>query len=145
CWTNGVDSSSCEPRGAQALCGECPPGYSGNGYDGCLDTPGCVPGACATICESDVCFELGCTDVPAPGSGYVCDACPAGYLGDGEGVNSALPGAVGCYKNRCFANNGGCDLKTMHGSDATRASEEAGICGGEQEAPLRDRGLQKAR
>ena len=36
-------------------------------------------------CSEIQCFEgVECLDVPAPGVGAVCGACPEGYTGDGE-------------------------------------------------------------
>nr|XP_039255068.1 uncharacterized protein LOC120331949 isoform X2 [Styela clava] len=35
-------------------------------------------------CRDDPCFEgVECIDVPAPGTGFQCEKCPRGYLGDG--------------------------------------------------------------
>ena len=35
-------------------------------------------------CSEVVCFEgVECMDIPAPGVGAVCGACPLGYTGDG--------------------------------------------------------------
>eukprot|EP00854_Cymbomonas_tetramitiformis_P007331 gene7331-8728_t len=103
CWSNGLDKVECTmdaSSSGRVLCGGCPPGYAGNGYDGCLDEPGCFEGACVTICS----------DVPAgvPGIGYTCAPCPPGYLGDGQGPLSLSPTAEGCYDDPCFDNNGGC-------------------------------------
>ena len=36
-------------------------------------------------CSEIQCFEgVECLDVPAPGVGAMCGACPGGYTGDGE-------------------------------------------------------------
>ncbi|KAK3257409.1 hypothetical protein CYMTET_33502, partial [Cymbomonas tetramitiformis] len=118
CWTNGVDSVTCEDDGAELVCGECPSGYTGNGYEGCIDEDGCaLPDLCTTAC----------LDVAAPGLGYECAACPAGYLGDGQGEAGALPGKTGCSENQCFSANGGCDLKVA----CSNAPEAPGgrVCG----------------
>eukprot|EP00854_Cymbomonas_tetramitiformis_P010585 gene10586-12522_t len=87
----------------QVQCGDCPAGYVGDGYEGCLDEPGCFEGACVTACQ----------DVPAgvPGTGYTCTPCPPGFLGDGEGPLSLVPSAQGCYRNPCFSNNGDCSTQ----------------------------------
>ncbi|KAK3284360.1 hypothetical protein CYMTET_7991 [Cymbomonas tetramitiformis] len=111
CWTNGVESVTCEANGLEVVCGECPVGYVGDGYTGCIDEPGCIPGACATVCSIAECRQVVCRDVPAPGLGFQCDACPVGFLGDGQGENSTKADKVGCYENMCFNNNGGCSLK----------------------------------
>ena len=40
------------------------------GTDNCKDTDGC---------KDDPCFPgVACTDVPSPGAGFVCGACPPG-------------------------------------------------------------------
>ncbi|KAK3275912.1 hypothetical protein CYMTET_15988 [Cymbomonas tetramitiformis] len=106
-----VLSVTCTEDGLNVLCGECPLGYVGDGYSGCTDEPGCFPGACAEVCSPAECRLVVCRDVPAPGVGYRCDACPVGYLGDGEGKNSTVVGKVGCYENFCFNDNGGCSIK----------------------------------
>ncbi|KAK3285893.1 hypothetical protein CYMTET_6518 [Cymbomonas tetramitiformis] len=119
CWTNGVVSVTCEIVGEELRCGDCPAGYEGNGYDGCRDTPGCYSGACSE--------HAACQDVMAPGTGYTCGACSSGYLGDGERVDSARADAVGCYENKCFLNNGGCDTRVSCTNDLTAASGR--VCG----------------
>ncbi|KAK3280112.1 hypothetical protein CYMTET_12034 [Cymbomonas tetramitiformis] len=69
---------------------DCPEGYTGNGaacvdIDGCTNSP-CFPG-------------VQCTDVAAPGLGYICNDCPEGYTGDG----------ISCEIDECANNHGGCD------------------------------------
>ncbi|KAK3262938.1 hypothetical protein CYMTET_28234, partial [Cymbomonas tetramitiformis] len=64
-----------EPEGGTA-CGPCPAGYSGSGDSACTDADGCG----GEPCYSGVL----CTDLPAPGVGYMCAACPGGFVGDGE-------------------------------------------------------------
>ena len=78
-------------------CGACPVGYHGSGTTTCSDIDGCL---------SDPCFDgVACTDVSAPGVGFLCAECPVGtHWGDGqtceidycalEGTCSAL---VTCY------------------------------------------------
>ena len=35
-------------------------------------------------CTAESCYPgVKCHDIPAPGTGFRCDACPAGFLGDG--------------------------------------------------------------
>ncbi len=49
------------------------------------------PGREGPFCEEDVdgcalstCFEgTECTDVQAPGSGFICGSCPVGFIDDG--------------------------------------------------------------
>ncbi|KAK3235406.1 hypothetical protein CYMTET_54387 [Cymbomonas tetramitiformis] len=51
-------------------------------------------------CSSAPCSaDVQCTDVPAPGSGYLCDECPEGYTGDGITCNDT----DGCSSAPCFA------------------------------------------
>ncbi len=40
-----------------------------------LDIPGCTENSCYAGVE--------CHDVPAPGTGFICDPCPQGMIGDG--------------------------------------------------------------
>jgi hypothetical protein len=54
-------------------------------------------------CASSPCFPgVACTDVAAPGTGFVCDACPAGYDGDGQTCTDL----DGCQSHDCV--NGTC-------------------------------------
>ncbi|KAK3262135.1 hypothetical protein CYMTET_28992 [Cymbomonas tetramitiformis] len=107
------DNGGCDERvtcamvNGSAECGGCPEGYVGDGLAGCSDEDGCFEGACVE--------GVACIDVAAPGSGFTCGACPAGYMGDGFGPSevSGRPDATGCYENKCFYNNGGCDNRVV--------------------------------
>ncbi|KAK3281937.1 hypothetical protein CYMTET_10302 [Cymbomonas tetramitiformis] len=122
CWSSGLEQAKCTMDAGsnwQVQCGGCPAGYVGDGYEGCLDEPGCFEGACVTACQ----------DVPAgvPGTGYTCAPCPPGFLGDGEGPLSLVPSAQGCYRNPCFSNNGGCSTQVECTIDMVLF--EGAVCG----------------
>ncbi|PKN59542.1 MAG: hypothetical protein CVU56_00515 [Deltaproteobacteria bacterium HGW-Deltaproteobacteria-14] len=74
------DAHGCDPNATctntdGAFTCACNAGYEGDGTS-CADPDGC---------DAAPCFVgVDCADVPAPGTGYVCDACPASMWGDGE-------------------------------------------------------------
>ena len=45
----------------------------------CKDTNACANKPCSSL--------VSCTDQAAPGTGFSCGSCPAGYKGDGIGGN----------------------------------------------------------
>ncbi|KAK3238908.1 hypothetical protein CYMTET_51123 [Cymbomonas tetramitiformis] len=59
-----------------------------------------------------------CRDVPAPGSGYTCAACPQGSEGDG----------VTCSTNLCYTGNGGCDTVVTCTMNYVTGTAECGEC-----------------
>lgn len=64
----------CSETSAGPACGDCPPGYTGDGTF-CTDTDGC---------SSNNCFDgVVCIDNPAPDDGFECGTCPPGSEGDG--------------------------------------------------------------
>eukprot|EP00052_Salpingoeca_macrocollata_P025756 m.235320 g.235320 ORF g.235320 m.235320 type:complete len:2309 (+) comp22479_c0_seq2:890-7816(+) len=113
-------------------CQPCPPNTFSNssvGTQQCVDWAVCTAGLeqsvpptatydreCRDIdgCQSQPCsyFAATCTDVAAPGTGYTCTGCVAGYVGDGyECTNSDVvqlrnlacfcPPEDGWYKTQC--------------------------------------------
>ncbi|KAK3284088.1 hypothetical protein CYMTET_8245 [Cymbomonas tetramitiformis] len=108
-----------DPATRELTCGPCPEGYTGDGLRGCVDEDGCAAEPCYSGPEGSVL----CTDVRAPGvdnegnEGFVCGPCPVGMSGDGRA----------CSVNRCFAGNGGCDLRVSCTNDAT--TPEGRRCG----------------
>ncbi|KAK3273214.1 hypothetical protein CYMTET_18539 [Cymbomonas tetramitiformis] len=85
CWYGRGDeawaSTTCKDISDGTECGACPPGFTGTGVTGCIDTDGCA---------EDPCFAgVTCVDVKAPGTGHTCTyqgvdwRCPEGYKGDG--------------------------------------------------------------
>ena len=102
------------PRGTYApsqgspACSGCPPNKWG---DKCLETCHCDHGECSPSngrcfchsgwegpecnidiqsCTAESCFPgVKCHDIPAPGTGFRCDACPQGLVGDGTFCESA--------------------------------------------------------
>ncbi|KAK3283545.1 hypothetical protein CYMTET_8760 [Cymbomonas tetramitiformis] len=86
-------------------CGECPAGYGpvpdaalSAGWR-CGEVDGCVEAPCWSTGD----FQQQCTDVPAPGSGRMCGACPAGFSAALHGagcadVDECQPGGdAGCW------------------------------------------------
>ncbi|KAK3256819.1 hypothetical protein CYMTET_34070 [Cymbomonas tetramitiformis] len=84
---------------AGRVCGPCTTGYRDVYLDGtqCVDQEGCHP------TYGEMCFPgVVCIDVPAPGIGRQCQACPVGYSGDGEtcvDVDECATNYGGCYRN----------------------------------------------
>ena len=71
-------AASCQEGANGIVCGPCPPtGYEpgGTGDTGCVDIDGCASNPCYA--------GVTCEDVPAPGVGHTCGACPEGFRGDG--------------------------------------------------------------
>jgi cubilin len=74
--SNGACDSrvNCTNVPGTRVCGACPAGFSGNGYDGCRDVNECAVGngGCDWITN--------CTNTVGS---RLCDDCPAGYTGNG--------------------------------------------------------------
>ena len=79
----------CTEVGSDYQCGDCPPGYDGDGttcedFDACTGAP---------------CFDgVACTDLPPPSTGFTCGACPVGYVGNGESCTDY----DACENEPCF-------------------------------------------
>ncbi|KAL3290304.1 hypothetical protein HHI36_023648 [Cryptolaemus montrouzieri] len=83
---------TCENIPGSFRCGNCPPGYTGNGYY-CTDINECemFNGGCSTNPKVDCINTVGSRK---------CSSCPPGYMGDG----------ITCsYRGICNVNNGGCN------------------------------------
>ncbi|KAK3277885.1 hypothetical protein CYMTET_14134 [Cymbomonas tetramitiformis] len=109
------------PMGAEgSFCSACPAGYDGSGTAGCVDEDGCARASSGEEGEEGDgqprCYDGGCVDVPAPGTGYTCAPCPPRMAGDG----------VTCVENLCYFRNGGCEASvtcTMH------VAQQLRVCG----------------
>jgi len=70
-----------------AVCASCPAGRAQTAPgQPCTDIDGCAGNPCAA--------GVSCTDVPAPGTGFTCGACPTGQWGDGETCTGCTAVAV---------------------------------------------------
>lgn len=86
CFMDG--SCSIDSEG-MAMCPACPTGFMGDGMT-CVDIDGC---------DGDPCFTgVTCTDVPAPGVGFMCGDCTVGLEGDGVTCTDIN----GCATDPCF-------------------------------------------
>ncbi len=72
--TTCTENASCFYESGSPVC-SCDAGYEFVGSE-CLDIDGCSGSPCAD--------GVVCTDVAAPGDGYVCGDCPNGYEGTGD-------------------------------------------------------------
>lgn len=91
--------TSCTEDAGDAVCGDCPSGYLGDGLTGCeVDACATDNGGCDVLrlCESD-------------NAQATCGACIGGYKEDGEG---------GCEVDACATDNGGCQANRICESEA---------------------------
>ena len=103
-------NATCTHTGPGQHSCDCNQGYSGIGRS-CVDTDGCVPDPCFT--------DVNCTDIPAPGIGSFCDACPEGY--SGSGLTGDCYDIDDCEKE----GNGNCAVDSnVDSTESTSISEE---------------------
>ncbi|KAK3262760.1 hypothetical protein CYMTET_28398 [Cymbomonas tetramitiformis] len=103
-------------------CGECPSGTSQVADAGlsagwrCADVDGCAEEPCWSQEE----FAQPCADVAAPGTGRICEECPAGFRADQAG-----PGCIDV--DECQGSpNGGCWLSAQDAALGTVCINEPG-------------------
>ena len=76
----------------------CPAGFYGDGKKACYDTDGCgKSNPCPTLQGAGA--RPACTDVKAPGTGFTCAKCPAGY--NNPPVKNVCIDPDGCANSPC--------------------------------------------
>lgn len=92
CATNNpcfVTESCVDLAAGGVTCGDCPVGYEGDGV-ACTDLDQCAENPCSPGIE--------CTDIAAPGTGFLCGDCPLGLEGDGVTCSEI----DGCADDPCY-------------------------------------------
>ncbi|KAK3240658.1 hypothetical protein CYMTET_49522 [Cymbomonas tetramitiformis] len=125
-YASSCDVAPCDPLtqctvvASRVQCSDCPPGYSGAGFIGCTEINGC---AATEDAPNGPCFPgVECTDVAAPGLGFVCGPCPQGYIGE-YGV-----GELGCKLDLCALGDA-CSLDPpVPCSVVTSSDVSCGVC-----------------